>query len=122
MSKNLQFDYLPSGYYTVGLTSNSCGNSLNYNVEVFSSSTPVHLYDGNTKVSHEMTTEYIPSSESESESTVVLSSDSESETEGGGTCVDGSGTDSGGDGCSWYTANPKGCGGFFDTSSFAAAS
>ena len=34
-------------------------------------------------------------------------------------CVDGSGVDSYGDGCSWYDAYPSGCG-YYDTSSFSA--
>ena len=37
-----------------------------------------------------------------------------------GSCEDGPGVDSFGDGCDWYDANPSGCGGY-DTADFTSA-
>lgn len=142
MAPNLVFESLDEGWYSVGIKgmwNAANADDTDFNVHVYSADSAVHLYDGDNQVSTLRTADYVPAdlpalTDADPQPgvdpgpadptppvgpniTASVSSDSESESAGGGSCVDGSGRDAGGDTCAWYTANPYGCG-MYNTGSF----
>lgn len=110
MSQNLEFESLEAGWYTIGLRAADGSGDADYNVHVYSSDSPVHLYEGENQVTTEKPNEYVaptqgsfvtsdgPPPPPPPQEPVVI--------EG---CTDLPGVDDWGDGCDWYALNIDGC-------------
>ena len=141
MSGNLIFDSLDEGWYSIGIkgmwNSPSLGDT-DYNIQVYSRDSPVHIYNGQDVASTQRTGEYVePNAPALTDSNDAGSGGSSgggssgggggssggsSGGSGGGSCTDGTLTDFYGDGCApWYNDYPQTCG-WYDWGAFVASS
>jgi hypothetical protein len=122
MSKNIEMDLQP-GTYSVGVSWLQGSVPQDFNLHIYSSASHIHFEDDNGRqVSTVQNVEYLGPEVAAPQPDPVTPTPGPGPSPApavSGDCTDGTGTDNGGDGCSWYGSNVGACGAY-DTNLFAA--